>query len=233
MKNTIKNLLLILTIVTLVFSLASCFRDKDNGDTTTPEQEEENNTPQPEAPVDYRAEYCEKFNGFVANNRYATVDLSITTVTGSQSLVSTFSLNNDSTVDYAIEKLSTIKVNEDGTITFPESYKEIFLGTATISADKSLVELDGEFVDLGNDYSLLDGSFCFESDNLDNFKVNDDGSVSFNIRNADQFLGCNNELKNMTVNISYNDYGFTAITINCNSASSTINYKYTFGEVVK
>ena len=95
------------------------------------------------------------------------------------------------------------------------------------------MELDGEFVDLGNDYSLLDGSFCFESDNLDNFKVNDDGSVSFNIRNADQFLGCNNELKNMTVNISYNDYGFTAITINCNSASSTINYKYTFGEVVK
>lgn len=249
MKKYLRILLLALAIFALVFALAACGGSSDDDDTDegvtenpnpdddndpdkdpdeVPDKDPDEGTEEKPDPLKPIKDACQKLNGFVGK-KYATVDLSIVTVSGNTSLTSTFSFKSDNTVSYVVEKIASFKVEDNGNIIIPTDSKEIIEGTASVSATGNTVNVDGTFIEIPS-YSELKGSFNFDYSNLKNYKI-DAGKVSFDVIDASKFLGLEEtvDFTNMAVEVLFTDTNLSSVKVACKSGNTSLTYNYTFG----
>ena len=214
MKNIVKRLLLLITVLTMILSFASCdLVALPGGKPDQPDQ----------PPVKDELELlCEHLNE-LAGKDHADVTLTTTTVVGSVTLESVYDIKQTS-VEYRIEKIGKFVI-EDGVITAPESYKTVYTGTAITEGDK-VISFEGDIVELP-DCDVLVGCFIFSKDNFDNCKINN-GTFTCDVKNATKFWGGAIDAANMKISVTYNDDAITSLTATYDATGSSVTANYVF-----
>lgn len=244
MKNIAKKILLTVTVLSLVLAMASCnlggliggSQEEPTGTntpnsgtnpqegTTAPEE-----IPNPENKPDVKKAFCEELTGLTKESVYQAVELDIATTQEGVTLNSQFVLN-EREVTYSIEKLASFRVNEDGSITVPESYKETLVGSAVLGDKTDTVIFDGEILVVSN-YNVLSGAFQFVAANIGeyNLTAGESTTIMFKVLDPSAFFGTEVAgAQNMIVTVSYTKSAISAITVKYSTASAQVVMNYTF-----
>lgn len=244
MKNIAKKILLAVTVISLVLAMASCNfggnvnpTETNKPDQTTKPQENTaptgttspEDTPDPGYKPEEKKEFCEELTGLTKETVYQVIELDIATTQESVTLNSQFVLN-EREVTYSIEKLASFQVNEDGSITVPESYKETLVGSAVLGDKTDTVIFDGEIL-VVSDYKVLSGAFQFIAENIGeyNMTVGVSTTIMFEVLDASAFFGTEVKgAKDMTVTVSYTKDAISTIKVEYSTATAQVVMNYTF-----
>ena len=235
MKNIAKKILLAVTVISLVLAMASCNfggnanpTETNKPDQTTKPQENTaptgttspEDTPDPGYKPEEKKEFCEELTGLTKEAVYQVIELTLN---------SQFVLN-EREVTYSIEKLASFQVNEDGSITVPESYKETLVGSAVLGDKTDTIIFDGEIL-VVSDYKVLSGAFQFIAENIGeyNMTVGVSTTIMFEVLDASAFFGTEVKgAKDMTVTVSYTKDAISTIKVEYSTATAQVVMNYTF-----
>ena len=238
MNKMTKKILLAVAIITLVLTMASCNFGSPTPTGTTPPavidqlRPAETTGPEdivnPETDWEEKEAFCEELTK-LSKNGYSKIELNIATTSKGITLNSQFVLN-EKEVEYSIEKLTSFKTNEDGSIEGPASFKETQTGTAMLSEKNDTIIFDGEIIEITT-YHTLVGSFNFVPENVGNFQSNNSNgkTITFEANDASAFLGTNIAgAENMVVTVSYSKDGISDMTIQYSTETAQVVMTYAF-----
>ena len=230
MNKMTKKFLLAVAIITLVLTMASCNFSFGSVQTETTPLETTN--PQdmtgPDDDLEAKEVFCKDLNR-LNEISYSKIELNVATTSNGITLNSQFVLN-EKEVEYSIEKLTSFKTNEDGSIEVPASFKETQTGTVILSDKNDTIIFDGEIIKITTYHSLV-GGFRFVPENIGDYQSNDDNgkTITFEVIDTFMFLGTNIAgVENMIVTVSYSEDGISDMTIQYSTETAEVVMTYAF-----
>lgn len=203
-----KRIIYILLILSLMFSLLACKKNK--GD----EPDE------PDIPAEETV--YTKLND-LSKKTYSRVALNISTTTDGITLGSSYVLM-DNYVSYSVEQLNLLP--SDGILSGqPSRYKQELSGTARIR-DGQIIQFDGDVVYLPS-YEELTGGFHYHESYFKN--VSDgEGRFEAEVISISGLTGADINVSNAKISVDYNDTSLKRIIISYNTDLSYVNIVYQF-----
>lgn len=207
-----KKFIISLVLLLMIFACATAC-----GKTPTPTP-----TPGPGTQTDppASASVYEVLNG-LADKNYASVKLSVATVTGGIRLAANYALTQNQ-VTYSVEQICKLPTSGDFS-NLPEDYKITLTGTAAVNGNK--VVLDGAEVSIP-DYNELAGDFDFAKENFANVSEKS-GSFAADVISPSAFCDAAG-VNDMKVLVAYSEAALNTVTVTYKTAISEVTATYEF-----